>query len=463
MTKDEARKIVFEAKPRFAELFQKYRHKKWPTYIEENYPTSFKVPANFNELEQALQNILSPLLGKQKTYHAIETLRNRGFASTADHSGVLCHPFFSNSALVRSESATKNDSVVCFTCGGVSLTNSSYPRGIFFHDSNLKEIRIPFVSLKGRRRSVFGLKSFQKERIEKNFSSINHLNISENAKNKLQKFFSSILDCEKFFEQKKYSDQLVILNDLLWQNLFESNRGNLIYIEAENIVRKLLLDVHLDQNTFINKIIFEKDLRKSFMENFENIVGAHNTKKLSGSHIFWYIDEKKNMREQIFLKDNRLETRDRRIQIELQPEILRKHLENYTLLPSMAFCYGILAFYYGLTLGGGFSQIKYLGDIKNAWKKTAEAAGESVENPRTDVFSGEFVLAGIGNGTLTKPASLIDILLYGQNPNEAISKAVNEVSIGDSIDAMMDEFVEIITTKKEEIDGIEIHKTFFVE
>jgi hypothetical protein len=131
-----------------------------------------------------------------------------------------------------------------------------------------------------------------------------------------------------------------------------------------------------------------------------------------------------------------------------------------------------LAGYYGLTLGGGFSQIKYLGDILKAWHKTADSTGEEAMVPRTDIFSGEFVLTGVSNKSDTKPASLIDILLYCTDPevdylvrqptaSEQVNLALDE-TIGETIDAMMDEFVEIVTGEKPVIEGIKIHKTFHV-
>jgi len=469
---EEARKIVFDAKPRFGELFDTYKDKAWALYIKENYPTHFEAPKNFSELKSVLENILSPLLGNEKAKHTIESLETKGFVSSADHTGLLCHPFFANSALIR-KSLFPNDSVICFTSGGISPTNSSLPRYVYFHDKNLEEVKIPLVSLHGRRRSVYGLPAFSEKRIRSIIDSIKNLHLSPHAASRLEQFFCSVLKNDLVFKQTKYSDQLIILNDMFWEMLFGKTKSNLVYIEIERIVRDLLLSIHLDSESLVYKVLFDEKVRNAYLENFDGQTGAHNLREETGTHLFWYIDEEEQTRVQLFLKENALQSKDGEIKIDLKPESLRKHLENYTLLPSMALCYSIISFYYGITLGGGFGQIKYLGEIKDAWRKTAEVLNEEIIDTRSDIFSGGLVLTGISNRETIKPASLFDALIYTEDregdhyvrqefAEEKIQKAIEESKIGDTLDALLDDIVAIIEGEKPSIEDLKIHKTFLV-
>lgn len=460
----EARDIVFKQKKNLKKFIDTYGSKHWSDIVDTYYKTDFKESTRTEELTFIIKKYVTPLLGEEKTATTLETLQQTGFVSTCDHSGVLCHPFFLNNNIVRQSSFLK--SIITFSCGGVSLTNSSYPRGIFFHDKNGEVIRLPFISLKGRRRSAYGHEPFTKDTITKLIQKVTSLNVSTHQKQILSHFLQKIEKTNAIFSQNTYGKQLTIINDMLWQKIFKEEVKPLVYIEVEEVVKELLLNFHLTSQTPISKILFDSKTRETYIRQFEKVVGAHHTETKSGSHIFWYIDKATDSRVQLFLEGNVLKNAEHNIEIEITPENLQRHLNNYTLLPSMAFCYGMLASYYHLTLGGGFSQIDYLENIVKAW----EAVTKETSNTKTDIFTGEFVLTGIYNGKKVCPATSIDLLLYEGDKetdylvdtpeaSQAIRLALTEQTIEESIDAMMDEFVEIISGTKPDISDMKIHKT----
>ncbi|MES2409333.1 MAG: hypothetical protein V4509_03470 [Patescibacteria group bacterium] len=464
MTLEEAKRIVFDQKPEFAALYKEYGDRTWLEYAESKYK---KIPLpqteRSEELLSTFQKILSPLVGNERSNKAVETLRQNSLVSSADHHGILCHPFFSNSSLVRSHPniTASNQSIISFACGCISLSNSSYPRGIFFHDKNLEEVRMPFVSLQGRKRSLYGLSSISKNNIQKQIDRLDSIDIDKDKKNKLGAFFKKIIEDKKIWERKYFSEQITIINSILWNELFGESRGDLIYIEIETLVRELILNFHLDTNTLISKIIFEENVRNKYIENFEGIVGAHRTKERKGSHLFWYIDEAENTRKQLFLNGNQLETLDKKTSIPVISSLIKEQLLQYRLLPSMALCYSIVSFYYGVTLGGGFSQIQYLADIKKAFDKTVNK--EIIDNV-TNIFTGEEVLLTMSNQDNTIGATLIDLLIYGEGSiNKAVDEEIENKKINDTLSYMMDEFVEIVTGTKEKISDLpKIKPTFNV-
>ncbi len=459
MTLDEAKEIVFESKPVFAELYQKYSDKNWLEYAKENFPKHSYLKESKQDIFLALRKLLLPLIGQEKTKKAVSTIEHTGFVSTADHHGVLCHPFFANNALIRSHPSilAPDLSLIMLTCGGISISNSSFPRGIFFHDSDMKEDRLLFESLKGRRRSVYGLSSFSENIIEKEIGRLEYFKLNEIAKEKLKNFLREIKNHRQIFEQNKYSDQLTIINDILWDTLFKNARGNLVYLEAESLVRELLLSVHLKKETDIYKIMFNPKYRQAYIKNFEDVDGAHNTQKQKGSHFFWYIDEIENKRKQLWIVGDNLESIDGKIIIPLKTNIISEYLLRFELLPSTALCYSILGFYYGITLGGGPFQMQYLGEIKKAYEKTISEFGDipSDSVSRTDIFTGDLTIMGIGNQDKVSPASLIDALIYGNsNLNGILNQEIEKRTVKETLDLMMPEFVTIITGKKEIISDL---------
>lgn len=451
MTLEEAKQLVFGKKPVFADIYRRYCNKTWLDYAAEQFPKTVMLGKNKDELLVSFRKLLNPLIGKEKTVRAAKTLEKTGFVSTADHHGILWHPFFSNSALLRSHPLLLTDdaSVVVLSCGGISLTNSSYPRGVFFHDKDLREIRLAFASLHTRRRSVYGHPPLSKIKFEQEAAKIGVLNLPLTAKEHLKDFLEAVTQILQ--KRDRYSDELTIINDILWEKLFGNQRGSLVYLEAESLIRTLLLDIHLEKETILHSILFNAPCRNAYLKHFEGIIGAHDTVNEKGTHLFWYIDEKEHVRKQLWVEGNNLVTADKTLSIPLRVDDIRAPLLQFELLPSMAFCYSILAFYYGLTLGGGFSQIQYLGTMKQAFESVCAQFGDvSFQRPRTDVFTGEFIATGIGNTDVSVPATLIDILLWsGNDQTGIIDRQFQTIPVGESLDLMMPEFVRIITGKRE--------------
>lgn len=454
MTLEEAKQIVFAKKIKFAEMYQKYQGKFWSEYFNSTISEVPPLENPQNEIVKIIGEYTERLLGKEKAELVTHTLLHNPFVSTADHHGILCHPFFSNASLMRSNSnSLKNiKAIISLTCGGISLSNSSYPRGIFFHDESLNIQKINLVSLKYRRRSIYGLHSMLGDNLDRAIAKVDKIKLPEVQKKRL---LDLPLEFKKVKPLERYSDELTVLNDILWQKIFNDTRPPLIYIEAESIVRELIL-ANLQNESLISKIILDEKHRDTYIKNYEGITGAHNTKDKSGSHIFWYIDNKENIRKQLFIKNDSLISLDGEIVMPLTVTAIRDGLQKFELLPTMAFCYSLLSFDYGLTLGGGFSQIQYLGVMKNAYQKTMDEIGGTVTYPdvKTDIFSGEFVQINIANGVNIEPASLIDLYLWAHNPNQVTEDAERERPIGESLDQMMEEYITIMTGKKEKISDL---------
>lgn len=465
----DAKKIVFEKKPTFATFYNEWGSKTWTEYANVNYPekTSGQL---LQELVDAFKSVLTSSLDEITVDNAVQTLLTTKFVSSADHHGILCHPFFSNNTILRS---SREDTTITFACSGISLTNSSYPRGIFFHDKNLKEIRMPFVSRKTGNLPVYGHEPITKRQLQSHKKMARFMNISKQARKNLMFFFDTLLEDETVWELESLSDQFTRINNMVWHQLF-GERKKLIYVSCEDVVSELLLSVHLINKTSIHNMLFDQIARERYVENFNGITGAHKEHEY-GTHFFWHIKHKHHMRVPLWINGNELVSPDNHVRISLDQNSIARGLQDRTLLPSTALCYCILSFYYGITLGGGFSQIQYLGEMKEAYEKTiSHSKRSSLRHPersegspfdiKTNIFTGECVQLGLSDGTRVVPATLFDILLWNREDIDQLYESFNTAPLRTSLDRMMPEYIHIISGKKPDITDLpEVPKMLYVD
>ncbi len=461
MKLNEAKKIIFEKKLKFKDFYEKNEGKNWVDYINSTYPQKSNIK-NEKVFSEVFFDTVKNTLGEEKAKKALKSIKQNGFVSTADHHGLLCHPFFSNIAIAKSSNKIINrpETQIILTVGAISPTNSSFPRSIFFHDKDLRFQKIHMISLKWRQRPLYGVPSISKDDFMKLKDYFFEKNISSESKKRFLSFIEKSLQKKEIWSQERFCEQLTILNDIWWNEIFGNLRGVLLYLEAEELVKNLLLRSFNEKDN-LSEIFFDENRRNLYLKNFDGVTGGHNIEQKTGSFLFWLIDEKDNKRKALILNNGNLETFDGETKIPLTPKDLKGLLENYTLIPSMALCYSILAFHYGLTLGGGFSQIQYLGEMKIAWGNVFPELKKEFENVVTDVFSGENIITGIGNGKKIENATLADFLIHTKTSNEAnelAEKSLSEIRIGESLDAMMYELYEIVAGKYELIEDLPIPK-----
>lgn len=456
---EEAKKVVFEKKPVFGKLYTNYKDKHWSEYINEHHP---KTEQNTLDpiLEKVFLKVTTNILGETLATEALTSLKQTHFVDTADHHGLLCHPFFWNFDALKSglRITEKPKTQIVLTVGNISPNNTSFPRSLFFHNQHLDLQKIHFLSLKHRRKPLYGSTPLSREQITTIKDSLWIEKIPKTAKKRL----ATLLDTfskDPHFPQETFGKQLTLLNHLWWKALWAETYGNLLYLEVEEVVRELLITSLSDENSHTYKILLDKDIRERYISSFAKVTGAHDIETQKGSVLFWYIDT--DERKALFLHEDHLETSDG-IKVPFEFEALQQLTSNRTLVPTMALCYSLLSFGYGLTLGGGFSQIQYVETMKTAWIKVFPEDEEKVKPTRTDIFSGEIGLLHIKKDKEITLATLADLYVWTETPEERVTlmeAVAQETTIGESLDAMMYEFLEIVNNQYEVIEGVSTPKT----
>jgi hypothetical protein len=417
---------VFEKRPILKKVLEQYGNLSVFDYVSENIDGAVSRAANIlperkKELLEVFEQEAAKVLGVGIARGAAADLSKNYFVCTADHHGPICHPFFINSNLllgaVLEEKGFKHVNIL--PCANVSLNNSSFPRGLFYHS--------PHEHIE-HEADTSGFKSSNIVRIPLLPNSVQGTVLSHGPysadfiKKKMSKTLAGIYMQPEVLAMKNYADQITRTNYDLFHLV---SPENLVYLPQENLAAKLLLR-HLERASIINKILFDHGAQALIKKHFNGIDGAFDLNRKHGTFLFWGSGQP---REQIW-------------DLNLAPEQLKKMLLSGELVPSMLLTFIVLSFYYGLTCFGGFSQINYLTDMKQAYQNfCAELGLDEKVDVQTDGFCGEIVLNYL-NGA---PATILDLIRHGGIKHwPEISAKAKQTTLNQAIEPMFAEFYEII-------------------
>lgn len=424
MTISEKKKAVFRKKKGLKSLYTREGN----TSIEDFYKKNTRGLASSslkNEFLAEFKKILYKRIQDKKVTNAVlETLSNEWSVGTAEHHGILTHPFFFSNALLSAYRDKKNIAIF-FSFANISLDNSSYPRGIFFHDDEGNKKKYIFFPHSKRHLSAYTAQT-------KDYG------LSYN-KTELKNLFPFI---EKAFKENTLYRDTVTQATYTLGTLIDPEI-KIIYIDIESIVSALLVKIHLNKKTDIHALLFDQKFHEIFLRRFDGIAGAFATKNKSGTFLFWYI--KNGSREQLFYEDGYLVAKSG-YRIHLDKKNLKQALLKEELLPSMGLCFIVVSLYYKIVCGGGFSQIDYLEDIQNAWViSLKEYIGVNMyKKVYTKKFQGEFGVITLKTSKRTVLATPFDWLLYGDKKTIVkFKESVAHITVKEALNAMMDEYYKI--------------------
>ncbi len=465
---------VLDKRPVLREIIQKRGKKNLYEYAQDYINVNLNPPIQQRQDEMigTFAAEVERLLGKQVAKEAAEQLAAHYYVSTADHHGPVTHPFFINSNLLtaapffeHSDPVLKN--VIVFACGSISLNNSSWPRGLLFNTFNKGKIqtqKLSFFPAKDRLCPVFNYRAYAKEDIERARGALKEMvkmgDVHPEEGTKVEALLDEIYLRPEVLTAGNFSDQVTQTNFHLWKKFFgpkyHEEAPNLIYLEQESLVSKLLINYHFYADTTITHLLFDPAYDLLIENYFEGIQGAFDRKENYGTYLFWALPKGGKYRVQMWKQGNKLVTEDGSYSIELKPEIIQKALEDKEIIPSMMLCYIVLAFYYGLKCLGGFSQVNYLTFMKNAYIKMQADRGNyrSIEvcaRSQTKEMGGDFTLAFMGgpNGELV-PSTGLDLILYGTDETwPCLIEQSKIITLEEGIFTLMPEFYTILYTENE--------------
>lgn len=472
------REKVYARRPVLHEIVQKRGSKKLYEYATEYADVNINQPI-LRRQDQFLGTFKKEVernLGAEVAESAVRQLKKYYFVSTADHHGPICHPFFLNANLISSVPNLDHhdpdlQNVIVLSCANVSLNNSSFPRGLLFHSTvrgETKMHRLAFSTCTSRLSPVFNFPASttaDMDRVQKNISEkVRKGEVRREDGDKISALIDEIYRTPEVLTAPSYSDQITRSNFHLWKKFFSPNHAtppNLIYVELETLVSRLLIEHHLGTETTISHLLFHPDYTPLIEKYFDGIMGAFSVGEKYGTYMFWALPKDAKYRIQLWKRGDELVSDDGSYRVKLTPDSIRAALERKELIPSMLISYILLSFYYGIKCLGGFSQVNYLTFMKNAYIKMQADLGEyeNIEvcaRSQTKELGGDVSIAFISDshGKLI-PATGLDLILYGtENTWRVLVEQSKLISIEEALNPLMPDFYRIIYTEKEREDDL---------
>jgi hypothetical protein len=471
----EMKEAVYSKRPVLKRIMEKYGSVSLYDYSKTYYEhTNLPKESLRSELINTVKNSIERVLGKAVADSAANQLAHYYHVSTADHHGPLCHPFFLTSnylaSIIPGEGTKENlKNVIALGCATVSLENSSFPRGILFNGKLSKDVqKLPFFSTHIRPSMVSHLKSYGREEIQKVWNLLQSKKKLGEVTAEEEVFLKQLLDAiylqEEVLSLLSFSEQVTKTNFNLWKKYFDGKAApNLIYLELEKIVTELFLAHHINKDTIINRLVFNEATR-ALLSKFEGLSGAFDRANKYGTFLFWGVPEGARYRLQLWNEGNMLVSPDGAYKVELTPFAVSEALRKKEIVPSLLLDFLILTCYYGLKCQGGFSQVNYLTEIRDAYVSVAKQLGKDeeakvAENAITDEMCGDFLVAFARRpeGGLV-PATGVDWLMRGQKDAwDIFVEQCKTLTLEETLNTQMPEFYKILygeNSMNEKFNGI---------
>ncbi|MSU75240.1 MAG: hypothetical protein EXS55_01885 [Candidatus Magasanikbacteria bacterium] len=473
---EKIKSAIWQKRPILGDIMQRHGNDTLYEYAQDflDVNKSPLLDVRKQELIAVVEEILTERLGKEVATGVVQQLQKLPLVSTADHHGPITHPFFVNSNIISALTflaVPKNtyQYLVDFSFASISINNTSFPRGICFHgdDHGTSEpIRLPIFPDKLKMGVTYAMRAFNREDIERMKGEVLKKErlgeITPGRATKIIEIVDTYFASSDVLGAPDFNAQITKINYKLWPLLFHTakenklsnnnNQSQLIYVEIETIVAKLLTDVHLLRSESVfYKLLFNKKYQALVLQFFNNLPGAFSLEKAWGTYLFWGVDANFH-RVRLVLDGNKLASHDQDYTLPLEPQAIIEALQQKKIFPSMLLCYLMVSLYYGTKCLGGFSQVHDLTLIKTAWQNLLKEAGEMEESEAvTPVQTKELGGDGLVLSYLVDregdlmPATGIDMIVGEEDTTiEKFCAIAKQVTLTDTMCPMLPEIYNVL-------------------
>ncbi|HBE76888.1 MAG TPA: hypothetical protein DDW65_03785 [Firmicutes bacterium] len=249
-----------------------------------------------NDLVEVVRSYCRPILGQEITSILAADLEKYPLVLTANHHGVdyFAQSFQGNLLFhyYRQKALGPAATIPVFSCGGVPLCNSSYPKGLLIYrasqpDTGEFPYRLSIFPNVLAQTQVLAAPRFQRNMVEKAIQQLYKSlqagevskTIGETVLNLLEQDY---LD-DFILNLPLYSAQVTALNHRLGRRIFTGDQSppQLIYLEFETIAAELIKRDLADQDSLTYRIFFDPDLRRQVIQNLDHQKGCWDHNRLT--------------------------------------------------------------------------------------------------------------------------------------------------------------------------------------
>ncbi|MGE5607563.1 MAG: hypothetical protein ACM3YE_17960, partial [Bacteroidota bacterium] len=403
----------------------------------------------------------APILGEHTAKELARDLENHPVILTANHHGV---DYFTQSyqgnftfLLYRRKFAEGSTITPIFACGGIPLSNSSYPKGMLFYDaiqpdSGELPFKQPIFPNNLNQTTVHAAPRFNEDMVESAIRQLEKNLKMERISKTAYETAREILEEEYLdplvLKQPDYSAQATLLNNRLGKKIFAAKKllPDLIYIEFETITALLLKKDLFNPDSLVYRIFFDPVLRNAVIKSLNGKKGCWNLEKItglvkgavtvnSGAHLlagygsifFWGLDVL-GRRYPLAIDDIKgptpyligIDGFGERHKIPFEPLSVLAALDSKLIFPNLFTMFAVVSLARAVTCVGGYFQSDYLPAIQNGLIEALNSIdgyrnyAQAIAGVTTDLYlSGMmFLLAGV-NGRFATPAGPIEIISRG--------------------------------------------------
>ena len=466
--------------------------------IQLGQPTTHGFQSNQDFISE-IANYTHETLGSELAEAISEDLHEMPQVLTANHHGIDTFAQSTQSNLLFSMrkriDSKPAKTVPVLACGSVPLNNLTYPRGLLIYAGIAASAgggicKFPLFPDSYKRKLVSVAGPLTAEMLGRSRNRVKKLVEDNKLKRSLESALNTVLDDFASVGQEfpGYGKQATVINHRFWQRLFRGRacRSELVYIELESIVCRLLERDLFDKSTICHQLMFDPELRARLIENLDGQRGCWQYEKLSrrcsdsaaaagfnttdsaqGTLFFWGIDAKGRkiplcIREDVNGTGVDLRGIDDSGQlwtIPFTPVDVVRGLRDGRLLPSIFTSYLLISIARGISCIGGYYQADYLPIMQKAAIETLRSnSGETVQTfgsaiLRPDLYLSGMQAIGLETDGQLLPAGPLEIIASG-GLNADQYQRIGEVTVLQSHIASLYDTIMDVVPQRGDVDRV---------
>jgi len=381
------------------------------------------------DIEEAITDYATDIIGYDNTMACIDVLRKIPLLHTADHHTVNFHAMTLQSNLLYERllnMCIDTNIIPILSCNNIDMSNAFYPRGIIIYDTNTsRTVEIPIFPYKMRKVSISHAKPYTRDMLDRTVSTLDkhktNGSINSDIYNTTLEIIEKVYSNSDVLACNRYGEQIILANSLLSQKYHTAKNVTHIFLELEEIASRLICHDLCDDNSILNRMLWNKAILESLRKNLDGVSGCWNSMN-GGTFLFWGIDDKGRRYRLLGETDNTSGSGINRLilagkdldgnirRFELDRETLISALESRRLLPGLFMTFFTLGIVRHTCLIGGCYQGEYLtkmcDGIKKSWTDNRSFIDEDVseflsalDEKKFPYICGSLYLMGTNNGT----------------------------------------------------------------
>jgi len=288
MTPEALLNLACKGLPKVGRIIWQYGDLSLSEYVQTLVPEA-GIPSyqSRKDLLEVVYHYIEPLLGPDAAKAAVQGLEAHPVVLAAPHFGVEYFAQTFQGRLIFSLSALKKhiSTRLTFARGNIPLNNAVYPRGALIYKGRPENMdhlprRLPIFPARLKRTIVSATPAFDRDMVDRAGASLSRMaeeqHIPPGVCDALHLILEDIYKSPSVLGLSSYSDQSVVVNQLIWKRIFKcmDKAPESICLEFERIAGRLLKVDLFNPQSLAGLILFDPDLRGHVLAELDGVGGC---------------------------------------------------------------------------------------------------------------------------------------------------------------------------------------------